>query len=85
MFTQSTRRVGPSIVRHTLGRPHKSDADLGQIALRQTIRSEGKPWDVVAPRHSVTNPNPPWKTGHMAMCNCLAVSEALPTLDLAQS
>jgi hypothetical protein len=58
-----------------------SNADLRPIALLEGIRSEGKAWDVVAPRYGVTNPEPPWKTSLIAMCECLAISGALPTLD----
>ncbi len=57
------------------------NADLGPIALLEAIRSEGKAWDVIAPRYGVTNPDPPWKTSLIAMCECLAISGALPTLD----
>ena len=59
----------------------KTDAALGRIALLEAIRSEGKAWDVIAPRYGVTNPDPPWKTSLIAMCECLSVSGALPTLD----
>jgi hypothetical protein len=59
----------------------KSKADLGRIALLDAIRSEGKAWDVIAPRYGVTNPDPPWKTSLIAMCECLSVSGALPALD----
>src|SRR5258708_28689546 len=59
----------------------KSNAALGRIALLEAIRSEGKAWDVIAPRYGVTNPDPPWKTSLIAMCECLSVSGALPTLD----
>ena len=59
----------------------KSNAALGRIALLDAIGSEGKAWDVIAPRYAVTNPDPPWKTSLMAMCECLSVSGALPTLD----
>ena len=59
----------------------RSDVDLGRIALLEAIQSEGKTWDVLAPRYGVSNPNPPWKTSLIAMCDCLAVSGALPTLD----
>jgi hypothetical protein len=58
-----------------------SNADLGPIALLEAIRSQDKAWDVVAPRYGVTNPDPPWKTSLIAMCECLAISGALPTLD----
>jgi len=58
-----------------------SDVDFSRIALLEAIRSQGKTWDVLAPRYGVTNPNPPWKTSLIAMCDCLAVSGALPTLD----
>jgi hypothetical protein len=59
----------------------EDDADLRPIALLDAIRSEGKVWDVLAPRYGVTNPDPPWKTSLIAMCECLSVSGALPTLD----
>jgi len=58
-----------------------SNADLRPIALLEAIRTEGKAWDVIAPRYGVTNPDPPWKTSLIAMCECLSVSGALPTLD----
>ncbi|MGO9061534.1 MAG: thiocyanate hydrolase [Candidatus Binataceae bacterium] len=59
----------------------KSDVDLGRIALLEALRNEDKTWDVLAPRYGVTNPDPPWKTSLIAMCDCLAVSGVLPTLD----
>ena len=55
--------------------------DFSRIALLEAIRSQGNTWDVLAPRYGVTNPNPPWKTSLTAMCDCLDVSGALPTLD----
>jgi hypothetical protein len=59
----------------------KSNADLRRIALLEAIRSEGKAWDVIAPRYGVTNPDPPWKTSFIAMCECLSASGVVPTLD----
>src|SRR5258708_34058203 len=59
----------------------KRNADLGRIPLLEAIGSEGKAWDVIAPRYGVTNPDPPWKTSLIAMCECLSVSGPLPTLD----
>jgi hypothetical protein len=59
----------------------KSNAAVGRIALLDAIGSEGKAWDVIAPSYGVTNPDPPWKTSLIAMCECLSVSGALPTLD----
>jgi hypothetical protein len=58
-----------------------SNVDFSRIALLETIRNQGKTWDVLAPRYGVTNPNPPWKTSLTAMCDCLDGSGALPTLD----
>lgn len=58
-----------------------STVDLNRIPLLESIRSEDKSWEVLAPRYGVTNPNPPWKTSLSAMCDCLADSGALPTLD----
>jgi hypothetical protein len=59
----------------------QSDVNFSRIALLETIRSQDKTWDVLAPRYGVTNPNPPWKTSLSAMCDCLDVSGALPVLD----
>jgi hypothetical protein len=59
----------------------KSDVDLGRIELLEAIRHKGKEWDVLAPRYGVTNPDPPWKTSLIGMCECLAVSGVLPTLE----
>lgn len=59
----------------------RSNVDLSRIALLEAVRNEGKTWNVLAPHYGVTNPNPPWKTSLIAMCDCLAVSGALPTLD----
>jgi hypothetical protein len=59
----------------------QDNADLRPIALLEAIRSDGKAWDVLAPRYGVTNPDPPWKTSLVAMCECLSISGALPTLD----
>jgi hypothetical protein len=59
----------------------QSNDDLPPIALLEAVRSEGKAWEVIAPRCGVTNPDPPWKTSLIAMCECLSVSGALPTLD----
>ena len=52
-----------------------------RIALLEATRNQDKTWEVLAPRYGVTNPNPPWKTSLTAMCDCLAVSGALPALD----
>jgi hypothetical protein len=52
-----------------------------RIALLEATRNQDKAWEVLAPRYGVTNPNPPWKTSLTAMCDCLAVSGALPALD----
>jgi hypothetical protein len=57
------------------------DVDSRSIALLEAIRREGKVWNVIAPLYGVTNPDPPWKTSLIAMCECLSVSGVLPTLD----
>jgi hypothetical protein len=59
----------------------RRDVDLRRVALLEAIRCEGKEWDIIAPRYGVTNPDPPWKTSLVAMCECLAASGALPTLE----
>jgi len=59
----------------------KRDMDVRRIALLEAIRREEKEWEIIAPRYGVTNPDPPWKTSLVAMCECLAASGALPTLE----
>jgi hypothetical protein len=59
----------------------RSNVDFSRIPILEAIRSQGNTWDVLAPRYGVTNPNPPWKTSLTAMCDCLDVSGAIPTLD----
>ena len=59
----------------------KSEPDLGRVALLETMRGQGKEWEVLAPCYGVTNPNPPWKTSLTAMCDCLDASGALAALD----
>lgn len=59
----------------------KRELDLGRVSLLEAMRGQGKEWDVLAPCYGVTNQNPPWKTSLTAMCDCLDVSGALPTLD----
>jgi hypothetical protein len=52
-----------------------------RIALLEATCNQDKTWEALAPRYGVTNPNPPWKTSLNAMCDCLAVSGALPALE----
>jgi hypothetical protein len=58
-----------------------SDVGTGRVALLEAIQHQGEEWDVIAPRYGVTNPNPPWKTSLIGMCECLAVGGSLPALD----
>jgi hypothetical protein len=61
----------------------KIDVGPGRVALLEALwgGAKTKTWDALAPRCGVTNPDPPWKTSLVAMCECLASSGALPTLD----
>lgn len=59
----------------------KGGMAVGRVALLEAIRGQGTEWEVLAPRYGVANPNPPWKTSLTAICDCLDVSGALPTLD----
>lgn len=58
----------------------KSDSGLDRITLLEALRNEDKAWNVLAPQYGVTNPNPPWRTSLIAMCDCLDASGTLPTL-----
>jgi hypothetical protein len=73
--------MGPDVPYAKLLMSVTNDADLSRIALLEAIQHQGKEWDVVAPRYGVTNPDPPWKTSLIGMCECLAVGGSLPTLD----
>jgi hypothetical protein len=53
----------------------------GRVALLETFRDQEKTWDALARRYGVANPNPPWKTSLIAMCDCLDASGVLPTVD----
>jgi hypothetical protein len=59
--------------------------NLTPVPLLEAIRNDGKTWDELAPRYGVTNPDPPWKVTFNATCECLAVSGALPWLQLRQA
>ena len=54
----------------------------GCIPLLEAVRSEeDKTWEKLAPGYGVTNPDPPWKVSLYATCECLAVADALPSLE----
>jgi len=59
----------------------KSDVDARRVALLEALRNLEKTWETLAPKYGVTNPNPPWKTSLIAMCDCLDASGALPVLE----
>jgi hypothetical protein len=58
-----------------------TDITSSRVALLESMRNRGKEWEVLAPQYGVTNPNPPWKSSLTAMCDCLADTGALPTLE----
>ena len=60
-------------------------ADLAPVPLLEAIRNDGKTWVELAPRYGVTYPDPPWKVAFNATCECLAVSGALPWLQLRRA
>jgi hypothetical protein len=55
---------------------------LERVALLEHLRNQDKTWEVLAPRYGVTNPDPPWKTSLIAICDSLADSGALPALEI---
>ncbi|MBV9654336.1 MAG: hypothetical protein JOZ42_07200 [Acetobacteraceae bacterium] len=55
--------------------------DLASVPLLEAMRVEGKTWENLAPRYGVSNPDPPWKVGLHATCECLAVGDTLPALE----
>ena len=56
-------------------------ADLRRITLLESLRNEEHTWARLAPRWSVTNPEPPWKVCLDATCDCLSAGGALDNLE----
>jgi hypothetical protein len=54
---------------------------VDRFPLLDALCVQGKTWSVLARRYGVTNPDPPWKSSLSALCDCLDVSGALPTLE----
>jgi hypothetical protein len=54
---------------------------LDRFPLLDALRIQEKTWSVLAPRYGVSNPDPPWKSSLSAVCDCLDVSGALPTVE----
>src|SRR5260221_3444673 len=64
--------------------PAASDApgaEISPIPLLDAIQDEGRPWQELAPRYGVANPDPPWKVSLYAIFECLSAGGALPALD----
>ena len=64
--------------------PAASDApgaEISPIPLLDAIQDEGRPWQELAPRYGVANPDPPWKVSLYAIFECLSAGGALPSLE----
>ena len=64
--------------------PAASDApgaEISPIPLLDTIQDEGRPWQELAPRYGVANPDPPWKVSLYAIFECLSAGGAFPSLE----
>jgi hypothetical protein len=64
--------------------PAASDAPGAQISpipLLDAIQDEGRPWQELAPRYGVANPDPPWKVSLYAIFECLSAGGALPSVE----
>lgn len=46
--------------------------DLTSVSLLEEVKDRGKPWEDLAPKYGVTNPDPPWKVSLEATCDLLA-------------
>ncbi len=56
--------------------------DAARIRLLELLRTNReKTWEELAPRYGVTTPEPPWKVGLAATCECLAAGTTLPALE----
>jgi hypothetical protein len=56
-------------------------AEISPIPLLDAIQDEGRPWQELAPRYGVANPDPPWKVSLYAIFECLSAGGALPSLE----
>jgi nitrile hydratase beta subunit-like protein len=64
--------------------PAASDApgaEISPIPLLDAIQDEGRPWQELAPRYGVANPDPPWKVSLYAIFECLSAGGALPSIE----
>jgi len=55
--------------------------EANRIALLEAIRSQGKEWQVLAPKWGCNDPDPPWKFPLTGTFEALSVSGALPSLE----
>jgi len=56
-------------------------AEISPIPLLDAIQDEGRPWQELAPRYGVANPDPPWKVSLYAIFECLSAGGALPSVE----
>ena len=64
--------------------PAASDApgaEISPIPLLDAIQDDGRPWQELAPRYGVANPDPPWKVSLYAIFECLSAGGALPSVE----
>jgi hypothetical protein len=55
--------------------------ELEPIELLEVLKNRGKPWEELAPRYGVTNPDPPWKVMLEATCDLLAGDSCVKPYD----
>ena len=55
--------------------------DLGRVELLESLQNEDQTWEKLAPRWSVTQPEPPWKVCLDATCDALSAVGALDSLE----
>jgi hypothetical protein len=55
--------------------------DLGRVGLLESLQNEDQTWEKLAPRWSVTQPEPPWKVCLDATCDALSAGGALDSLE----
>ena len=64
-----------------MNRRRTLEAALSPIPLLDAIQEEGRTWEELAPQYGVETPDPPWKISLHALCECLSVGGALPSLE----
>ncbi len=73
--------MAASDTKHPKDDPSWQSPDPTPIPLLEKIRGKGRVWEELAEQYGVANPDPPWKTSLVGICEALAEADCLGALD----